>query len=68
MFETNKCPKCKYIYEVSWDDADDDEYFTDDEDFVNDSFEKEDLDPCFCPFCGINRVYGSEDDGEDEFN
>lgn len=63
MIETNRCPKCKYVYEISWDDETDKYYSDDNEDFED--LEREELYPEYCPFCGIHRIYGSEDDSCD---
>jgi len=64
MVENNKCPKCHYIYEVSWDDSID-EYYN--EDINSDlSIELDELYACYCPFCGIHRDYGTEPDSNEE--
>ena len=64
MIEQNKCPGCKYIYEISWDD-DSREYYSDViEDDTDESYEEE-LYPEYCPFCGIHREYGGEEDSYD---
>ena len=61
MLEHNKCPKCKYVYEISWDDSAD--YTSNiDEDDEDNYDEAEELYPEFCPFCGTHRTYGTEDD------
>jgi hypothetical protein len=64
MIENNRCPKCKYVYEVSWDDEDDKYYCDDEEDFED--LEREELYPEYCPFCGTYRIYGTEDDSRDD--
>lgn len=63
MIEKNKCPCCKYIYEIIWDD-DMTEYYSDSVE-CEDVFDEE-LYPEYCPFCGIHREYGGEDDGDHE--
>jgi len=63
MLEENTCPRCKYTYELLWDDSD--ELFDDenqDIDFIPD----EELTPEYCPFCGIHRKYGGEIDAYDD--
>lgn len=62
MIEQNKCPKCKYIYEITWDDDTSEYYNTEDSEF---NIELEDLVPCFCPFCGVHRDYGTEEDSSE---
>jgi hypothetical protein len=64
MVEKNRCPKCRYVYEVSWDDNDD-SYYCDDVDDTNDIIE-EDLYPEYCPFCGTHHHYGTEGDSYDD--
>lgn len=64
MIEQNKCPKCRYSYEVSWDD--DANYYNDNDDWDNDNTCDEELYPEYCPFCGIHREYGNECDSYDD--
>jgi len=66
MVENNRCPKCKYVYEVSWDDEDDKYYCDDTEDGEEDDLEHEELYPEYCPFCGTHHLYGTEGDSYDE--
>lgn len=67
MIEKNKCICCKNVYEIIWDD-DSDEYYADsiendeDYDYDDESY------PEYCPFCGVHREYGGEDDGCDSFS
>jgi len=62
MIETNKCPGCKHVYEIIWDD-DNTEYYND----VEDEFDElEELYPEYCPFCGIHRNYNTEVDSSDD--
>lgn len=64
MIETNKCPGCKHVYEIIWDD-DNNEYYNDIEE--DDMFDElEELYPEYCPFCGIHRDYNSEVDSSDD--
>lgn len=65
MLETNKCPACKHVYEITWDD-DNTEYFHDVDEYEDTVDEFEELYPEFCPFCGIHRDYTSECDSCDE--
>lgn len=65
MIEKNKCPSCKHIYEVSWDD-DDSEYYEDNETWDDDQSYEDELYPEYCPFCGIHREYGGECDSYDD--
>lgn len=68
MIEKNKCPSCKYIYEVAWDD-DDESYYADDESnlWSRDNSYDDELYPEYCPFCGLHREYGGEEDASDDF-
>jgi CRISPR/Cas system-associated protein Cas10 (large subunit of type III CRISPR-Cas system) len=59
MIENNRCSKCKYVYEVSWDDEDD-KYYCDEDGYED--LEREELYPEYCPFCGTHRAYGNEGD------
>ena len=68
MIEKNKCICCKHIYEVSWDDDDNSEYYTDDETWEKDESYEDALYPEYCPFCGIHREYSGECDSYDEFD
>lgn len=61
MTENNRCTKCKYVYELLWDDTNDDYYNDEDEDDFS-SVENEELYPEYCPFCGTHRAYGTEND------
>jgi len=63
MIEENTCPRCKYSYELIWDDSD--ELF-DEDDQDTDQLPEEELYPEYCPFCGLHRVYGGELDGYDD--
>jgi len=65
MIEKNKCTCCKHIYEIMWDD-DSDEYYSDCIEDDDDTYIEE-LYPEYCPFCGIHREYGGEEDGCDSF-
>lgn len=65
MIETNKCPGCKHVYEIIWDD-DNTEYYNDIEDDEDEFDELEELYPEYCPFCGIHRNYNSEVDSSDD--
>jgi hypothetical protein len=65
MIETNKCPRCKHIYEIIWDD-DSSEYYNDVEEDTDEFGEFDELYPCHCPFCGIQRDYNSEVDSCDD--
>lgn len=66
MIETNKCPKCLNIYDVSWDDRE--ERDDDNEELENlPEFDEQDSFPQYCPFCGIHREYCGEEDGSDDF-
>jgi|688.fasta_scaffold91245_8 hypothetical protein len=67
MIETNKCPGCKHVYEIVWDD-DNSEYYNDneDEDELDQFDESEELYPEYCPFCGIHRDYNGEVDSSDD--
>ncbi len=72
MLEENNCPRCGYIYEVSWDDhritpvkfasAYDDDDYDPNEEFDDD---EEGGYPHYCPFCGLNRKFGSDEDFEE---
>jgi hypothetical protein len=65
MIENNNCPKCKYVYEITWDD-DSDKYYNDyDEELIDEVTEE--LYPEYCPFCGTHRDYCSEEDASDIF-
>ena len=64
MNENNRCPKCKYVYELIWDD-DDDQYYCDDEDDYGD-LERDELYPEYCPFCGTHHLYGTEGESDDD--
>jgi hypothetical protein len=48
-----------------WDD-DSDEYYSDCIEDDDDTYIEE-LYPEYCPFCGIHREYGGEEDGCDSF-
>ncbi len=63
MLEENTCPRCKYSYEIVWDDSDE---LYDEDDQIADQLPEEELYPCHCPFCGLNRVYGGEIDSYDD--
>ena len=65
MIETNKCPGCKHVYEIIWDD-DNSEYYNDVEEDEDHFDELEELYPEHCPFCGIHRNYNSEVDSCDD--
>ncbi len=64
MIESNKCTKCKYAYEVTWDD--DGQYYNDYDETYDDNPE-EDLYPEHCPFCGTHKNYCDEEDASDIF-
>jgi hypothetical protein len=66
MIEKNKCPFCKSIYEISWDDSRDDYYNSHLEDDDDCSYDPdEELYPEYCPFCGEYGEYGGESDSYD---
>lgn len=67
MIEKNKCVTCKTIYEIVWDDDDSDYYSSAIED--DDDFEyADDVYPQYCPFCGLHREYGGEEDSYDDYD
>ena len=66
MIEKNKCTCCKFIYEVIWDD-DTQEYYSDSIEDDDDFSYNEELYPEYCPFCGVHREYGGEEDSYDIF-
>jgi hypothetical protein len=67
MIEKNKCACCKNVYEIMWDDETDD-YYSDSIENDDDSICEDEQYPEYCPFCGVHREYGGEEDGYDSFN
>lgn len=66
MIVSNKCTKCKYVYELTWDDEGDKYYNDYDEQDEDDDYD-DDLYPEYCPFCGLHKNYCDEEDSSDIF-
>lgn len=66
MIISNKCSKCKYVYELTWDDEGD-KYYNDRDDDYDDDLYDDDLYPEYCPFCGLHKNYCDEEDASDIF-
>ena len=49
-----------------WDD-DTDDYYADSIEDDDDSICEDEQYPEYCPFCGVHREYGGEEDGYDSF-
>jgi len=65
MIESNKCTKCKYVYELTWDDEGD-KYYNNHDDDLDEDYD-DDLYPEYCPFCGLHKNYCDEEDSSDIF-
>lgn len=62
MIVSNKCSKCKYVYELTWDDEGDKYYNDYDEQDEDDcDIDYDDVWARFCPFCGTYKDAGSEE-------
>jgi hypothetical protein len=66
MLEKNKCPSCKCIYEVSWDDRIVSYNIDDDDDDVD--FSDSECEPQYCPFCGTHCEYSDIDIDDDDYD